>query len=208
MTRTRRQFLTSAAIGLAGITAGCLGTSGQSGEQGTTSRPDTETTATAARSNRTVLTEEPTTEPSPATNTAPATSAETHSTTGATVTRYDHSVTDLKIYNETSDTLTVTVTITHLSKTMDASFTATTERPQFAGESVLSATFELQPSVAPDYKSKVYQNPLKSGRSYAITIEVRNGSTGTYYFGSEYDDSKGVLVHIREQSIGFQEIVA
>jgi Flp pilus assembly protein TadG len=172
MTRTRRQFLTSAAIGLAGITAGCLGTSGQSEEQGTTSKPDTETTATAARPNHTAITEEPTTEPSPATKTVSlAPSPETSSNTRTAVTTYSHSVTDLKIYNETSDTLTVTVTVTRLSKTIETSFTATTERPQLTGKSVLSATFELQPSVAPEYKSKVYQNPLKSGRSYAITID-------------------------------------
>lgn len=208
MDRTRRQFLTSATIGLAGLVAGCLDTSSQSEEgRGATSRGDTETTT--ARSEQTAVTENSITNPSPktVTNTVSSTpSVETHETTG-TVTRYDHSVTDLKIWNETSNTLTVTVTITRLSKPVDTSFTATSERPQFSGETVLTETFELKPSIPPEYETKVYQNPIKPGPSYAITIEVRDGPTGTYFFG-EYDDSKGLLVRIHKQSIEFGSVIA
>lgn len=208
MDRTRRQFLTSATIGLAGLVAGCLDTSSQPEEgRGATSRGDTE--ATTARSEQTAVTENSITKSSPetVTNTVSSTPpVETRETTG-TVTQYDHSVTDLEISNKTSNTLTVTVTIIQLTETADTPFTATTEQPQFAGESVLMETFELKPSTPPEYEAKVYQNPIKPDHTYAITIEVRNGPTGTYIFG-ESDDSAGLLVRIREQSIEFLQIVA
>ena len=126
MKKTRRNFILIGAVSLTGLIAGCVG-SDQSGSEPTSQDPmtsDTQSvseTPTNTRSSTTKLTSGTRTDTSTSTpNASTETTSEITRATSLRVTQtsvtgtVSHALRDVRIYNETSTTLKLTVTISRL----------------------------------------------------------------------------------------------
>ena len=222
MKKTRRNFILTGTVSLTGLIAGCVG-SDQSGSEPTSQDPTTSDTQsvsetpTNAQSSTTKSTSETRTDTStPTPNASTETTSEITRATSSRATQtsvtgtVSHALRDVRIYNETSTTLKVTVTISRLLLSWDqktpGESTDTTVQKSPDIEQVLSDTFELPPGAPPEYESRDYQNPFKPEKTYSIRVSVRNGPTRTYRFG-ESRDGKGLIIYIRENAIEFMEII-
>lgn len=181
----RRTLVLSAAAGLSGATAGCLS--------------DVRDVATEAENQEETL------------STTPTTRKETTGQGKQTKSDYgSETVEDLKIYNETDERLTVTVTITRIPEDVphreNAESSEQSQQRDLSGQPTLvSETFELSPSSGRQ-NSKVYPDPITTRDTYEIKIDVQDGPTATYDWTDEYDDALGILVFVEENGIEFTPI--
>jgi hypothetical protein len=181
----RRTFVLSAVAGLSSVSTGCLS--------------DVRDIDTEAENSEETL------------STTPTTRSETSKQDQQTKSDYgSETVEDLKIYNETDERFTVTVTITRIPEDAphheNAESSEQSQQRDLSGQPTLvSETFELSPNSG-QQNEKVYPNPITTRDTYEIRIDVRDGPTATYDWTDEYDDALGVLVYIEENTIRFTAI--
>lgn len=181
----RRTFVLTSAVGLLGVSAGCIS--------------DVREIATEAEETEKTVSTTPTTR-----NETTGQGKQTKSDYGS------RTVEDLKIYNETDEQLTVTVTITRIPEDVPhrenaESSEQSKQRDLSSQPTLVSETFELSPSSGRQNK-KVYADPITTRDTYEIKIDVRDGPTATYDWTDEYDDALGVLVYVETTDITFTSI--
>ena len=202
----RRAFL-AVIIGSFPVISGCSANipSNNSNSNKSNLDPKNDTTTTNSEPANAPSSTAPNTEKLTTSPTADEISSSTPVSTGI----FNQNISDVKIHNETNSILTTTVTINRIPGTpIDWSSVGTDNRNYSSSEQTLSETFELPPSSPPEYKSKIYQNSFNPKHSYSIKIAVHDESTNTYYLRYGFDNTGGLIINIKKNSIKFVETAA